>query len=83
MTYIPLSLELKTKGKAAIEVIGLKFGKSLGAFLQSFIFIIMPTANFDSIAIYLLVIFVLVTSLWIWNVKALNIEYTKLTSSDS
>ncbi|MGC0372400.1 MAG: hypothetical protein DGJ47_001113 [Rickettsiaceae bacterium] len=77
MAYLPLSLELKTKGKAAVEVIGLKFGKSLGAFTQSFIFILMPMASFDSIATYLLVIFVLIISLWIWNVKKLNIEYQK------
>ncbi|MCZ6910754.1 MAG: Npt1/Npt2 family nucleotide transporter [Rickettsia endosymbiont of Ixodes persulcatus] len=75
MAYIPLSLELRTKGKAAVEVIGTKFGKSLGAFIQSLIFIIIPTATFDSIIIYLLVIFIVMMSLWIWNVMKLNKEY--------
>lgn len=78
MAYIPLSLELRTKGKAAVEVIGTKFGKSLGAFIQSLIFIIIPTATFDSIIIYLLVIFIIMMSLWIWNVIKLNKEYIEL-----
>jgi ATP/ADP translocase len=78
MAYIPLSLELKTKGKAAVEVMGLKFGKSLGAFMQSTMFIFIPMANFDSVAIYLLTIFVIVMALWIWNVKVLGNEYAKL-----
>ncbi|XVN40414.1 MAG: nucleotide exchange transporter Tlc3 [Rickettsia endosymbiont of Argas persicus] len=78
MAYIPLSLELRTKGKAAVEVIGTKFGKSLGAFIQSLIFIIIPTATFDSIIIYLLVIFIVVISLWIWDVVKLNKEYIEL-----
>ena len=78
MAYIPLSLELRTKGKAAVEVIGTKFGKSLGAFIQSLIFIIIPTATFDSIIIYLLVIFIVMISLWIWDVVKLNKEYTEL-----
>ena len=75
MSYLPLSLELKTKGKAAVEVIGLKCGKSLGAFIQSSIFILAPMASFDSIVTYLLVIFLFIISLWIWNVKMLNMNY--------
>lgn len=78
MAYIPLSLELRTKGKAAVEVIGTKFGKSLGAFIQSLIFIIIPTATFESIIVYLLVIFIVMVSLWIWDVVKLNKEYTEL-----
>ena len=82
MAYIPLSLELRTKGKAAAEVIGLKFGKGFGAFIQSFVFILMPMASFDSITIYLLVIFVIVMMLWIWNIKVLDKEYTKIKGTE-
>jgi len=78
MAYIPLPLELKTKGKAAVEVIGLKFGKSLGAFIQSSIFIFMPTATFDSIGIYLMITFIVVITIWVWDVVKLNREYLKL-----
>jgi len=78
MAYIPLSLELRTKGKAAVEVIGTKFGKSLGAFIQSAIFMVMPTATFDSIAVYLLMIFAIIVILWFWNIVQLNHEYIKL-----
>jgi len=82
MAYIPLSLELRTKGKATVEVIGLKFGKSLGAFIQSFMFILMPLATFDSVTIYLLGIFIVVMILWIWNVKTLNKEYVRLRGTE-
>ena len=78
MAYIPLSIELRTKGKAAVEVIGTKFGKSLGAFIQSSMFIFFPGATFDSITSYLLVIFVLVIIIWFWNIIKLNNEYLKL-----
>lgn len=78
MAYIPLSLELRTKGKAAVEVIGLKFGKSLGAFIQSSMFILMPLATFDSVAKYLVIFFVFVMAFWVWNVKALSHEYAEL-----
>lgn len=82
MTYIPLSLELRTKGKAAVEVIGLKFGKSLGAFSQSFMFILMPTASFDSVTIYLMLIFILIIILWVWDIRKLNQEYIKLKGDE-
>lgn len=77
MAYIPLSLELRTKGKAAVEVICSKFGKSLGAFIQSITFIIIPTATFDSITVYLLVIFLAVVAIWYIDVLKLNREYTE------
>lgn len=83
MAYIPLSLELRTKGKATVEVIGLKFGKSLGAFIQSFMFILMPMATFDSVTVYLLGVFVLVVGVWIWNVKTLNKEYVQLRGAEN
>ena len=83
MAYIPLSLELRTKGKAAVEVIGLKFGKSLGAFIQSSMFILMPMATFDSLAQYLLGIFVLIMALWIWNVRILGKEYANLRGEEN
>ena len=83
MAYIPLSLELRTKGKATVEVIGLKFGKSLGAFIQSFMFILMPMATFDSVTVYLLGVFVLVVAVWIWNVKTLNKEYVQLRGAEN
>jgi ATP/ADP translocase len=78
MAYIPLSLELRTKGKAAVEVIGTKFGKSLGAFIQSLIFIIIPTATFDSIIVYLLAVFIIIVAFWVLDIVKLNQEYIKL-----
>jgi len=83
MAYIPLSLELRTKGKAAVEVIGLKFGKSLGAVIQSFVFILLPTATFHSMTVYLLMVFIVVIILWMWNVTVLNKEYLKLRGDDN
>ena len=82
MAYIPLSLELRTKGKAAAEVIGAKFGKSLGAVIQSSIFIFMPSTDFSEITIILLIIFVLVIVIWLIDVLALAKEYEKLKTGD-
>lgn len=79
MAYIPLSKELRTKGKAAAEIIGAKVGKSLGAFIQSATFIIIPTATFDSILPLLMVVFLSVIILWITDVKKLAIEYNKIS----
>ena len=78
MAYIPLSLELKTKGKAAIEVIGLKFGKALGAFIQSSVFIIFPMINFSLITEYFMAIFMVIIMFWIHNIRSLNIKYQNL-----
>lgn len=78
MAYIPLSVELRTKGKAAAEIVGAKLGKSLGAFVQSFIFILCPAASFDSITPILMLVFVSIILVWFIDLGKLNTEYKKL-----
>lgn len=80
MSYIPLSKELRTKGKAAAEVIGAKLGKSLGAFIQFSIFTFDPNATFDSMAPTLLAFFVVIIIIWLINIQKLNKEYLKMNN---
>jgi len=75
MSYVPLDEELKTRGKAAADIIGTKLGKSASAFLQSMIFVIIPTATYQSISVFLMVVFGLICLIWIWAVVELNKEY--------
>ncbi|MBP7190388.1 MAG: NTP/NDP exchange transporter [Rickettsiaceae bacterium] len=75
MSYVPLNDELKTKGKAAADVIGTKLGKSASALLQSLIFVIFPSATYQSISIYLMGVFTFICIVWIWAVIELSKEY--------
>lgn len=84
MAYIPLSDEMKAKGKAAVDVVGNKIGKSFGAFMQFATFTIFPYSNYDDIVIFLMVMFTLVCILWIWAVSSLSKEYKSvLNESDN
>ena len=75
MSYVPLDDELKTKGKAAADVIGTKLGKSASALLQSIIFTLIPTATYQSISIYLMTIFSIICIIWLWAVRELDKKY--------
>lgn len=77
MSYVPLGDQLKSKGKAAADVMGIKIGKSSSAFIQFLIFTIVPTASYQSISIYLMVVFTMICLLWIWCVMELGKEYKK------
>jgi len=79
MSYVPLDDELKTKGKAAADVIGTKLGKSAGSLIQSLIFIILPMATYQSISNYLMAIFAVICVIWIWAVRELGKEYEIIT----
>lgn len=78
MLYIPLDQELRTKGKAAVDVISPKIGKSASGLIQSVIFTILPMATYGSIAPALMIIFIGVCVLWIYAVRKIYFEYQKI-----
>jgi AAA family ATP:ADP antiporter len=79
MAYIPLDDELKTKGKAAVDVIGGRAGKAGGAFVQSNLQMMLAATALSSganvVAItapYAFAVFAVVTVLWLYAVKGLS-----------
>ncbi len=78
MAYIPLDDELKTKGKAAVDVVGGRLGKSGGGVIQSTFFMLLPTFTFAEATPYFAVVFFAIVLLWIYAVKALSKEYYKV-----
>lgn len=78
MAYIPLDDELKTKGKAAVDVIGGRAGKAGGAFVQSNLQMILATIGLAgsnlvaSTAPYAFVIFIVICVAWLFAVKNLS-----------
>ncbi len=79
MAYIPLDDELKTKGKAAVDVIGGRAGKAGGAFVQSNLQMVFAAtaistgANAVSItAPYAFAVFLAVCIMWLFAVKGLS-----------
>lgn len=81
MAYVPLDDDLKSKGKAAADVIGTKLGKSFSALLQSMIFIIMPAATYHSISMYLMIVFTIICLVWIYAVRELSKAYKQEISA--
>ncbi|MEM7402408.1 MAG: Npt1/Npt2 family nucleotide transporter [Myxococcota bacterium] len=78
MTYIPLDEESKTKGKAAIDVFGTRFGKSCGGFIQQLLFIFVGPVSV--IAPYSFCILFAMTALWVWAVSALHKRFAALNA---
>jgi ATP:ADP antiporter, AAA family len=72
MAYIPLDDELKTKGKAAVDVIGGRAGKAGGAFTQSTLLILFATKDVVAIAPQAFVVFAVVCGAWLFAVKVLS-----------
>jgi len=72
MAYIPLDDELKTTGKAAVDVAGGRIGKSGGAFTQSTLLMAMGTVNVIDIVGIAFGVFFLGCIVWIYAVRALN-----------
>jgi AAA family ATP:ADP antiporter len=81
MAFIPLDRELRTKGKAAVDVIGGRFGKSFGAVLQQLMFqFISP--NLSDLTHEICLIFIIVMFMWIYSVISLNKRFVKITSQE-
>lgn len=82
MAYIPLADELKAKGKAAVDVIGGRLGKSGGGIIQSTCFMLFPTLTFQEATPYFAIVFFVIVILWLYGIKALSNEYTKLVNTN-
>lgn len=70
MTYIPLDKDSKTKGKAAIDVLGARLGKSGGALVQQILVVLF--GSIMSGAPVLAVLFYVVIIAWIAAVNKLS-----------
>ncbi|MEM8728049.1 MAG: Npt1/Npt2 family nucleotide transporter [Chlamydiota bacterium] len=80
MAYIPLGQEEKVKGKAAIDVVGARLGKSGGSLIQQGLFLALNTAVVGVIAPYVAVILLAIIFAWIVAARSLNKQFLELTT---
>jgi AAA family ATP:ADP antiporter len=78
MAYVPLDQESKVKGKAAIDVVGARLGKSGGALINQGLIIAM--GSLAAITPYVAGILFLIIFAWIYSAKSLGKLYGKLTA---
>lgn len=74
MAYMPLDDELRTKGKAAVDVIGGRAGKAGGAGIQWMLFTLLGTTVALDIASICFIVFAIVCGLWVYAVKGLSVK---------
>lgn len=77
MAYIPLDDESKVKGKAAVDVVGARLGKSGGSIIQMGL---MTFGTLATITPYIGAILMVIIAAWIVAVNALNKQFVKLTT---
>lgn len=68
MIYIPLDDDLQTKGKAAAETVGMKFGKGAGAAVQQTLLAIFPAMTLIDLSPIIAVVFFVILAWWIYSI---------------
>jgi AAA family ATP:ADP antiporter len=79
MAYIPLDSEVKLKGKAAIDVVGARLGKSGGSIVQQGLLVLFNASSIVQVAPYIGIIFLLALAAWIVAARSLNRRFTELS----
>lgn len=78
MVYIPLDPETKVKGKAVIELVGSRFGKSGGSLVQQFLLLCFGTLS--AITPYIAVSLLIFIVVWIAAVHSLSKKFAFISS---
>jgi ATP:ADP antiporter, AAA family len=76
LAFIPLGKESKLKGKAAIDGVGSRLGKSGGAVIYQALLMVLGTVACT--VPYVAVILLFIIGAWIWAVKSLGKQFNEL-----
>lgn len=77
IAFIPLNQESKQKGKAAIDGVGSRIGKSGGSFIHQSLLLVFSTVA--ACTPYVAVLFFVVVLVWIFSVVSLGKQFDSLT----
>lgn len=80
MAFIPLGHECKLRGKAAIDGVGSRLGKSGGSLAHQGLLLIFTTVS--ACLPYVAFIFIGITALWIMAAKSLGKQFNELVASN-
>ncbi|MBI5273593.1 MAG: NTP/NDP exchange transporter [Chlamydiales bacterium] len=77
MAYIPLSNEEKIKGKASIDVVGSRLGKSGSAWIQIALIDLIGCGSVLSITPYLIPVVLITVVGWMLSIRSLNKQFSE------
>lgn len=78
--YLPLDEEAKVRGKAAVDGVGSRLGKSLGSFILTMVFLpLLGGGHIENVRNYVFVLLLLILIVWIVAIRKLSTKLHELT----